>query len=119
MDVAALAGLLHEAAETHHRVYRITDGEDPDWASWYAAWLIDHSELPQCWVARRSAANSSTCWSSSTRKSPSSRRARGGSGTTPAGSPTTSPDRLPAARLTQGPLLRCSLGKRVPARPPT
>ena len=28
MDVAALADLLHEAAETHHRVYRITDGED-------------------------------------------------------------------------------------------
>ena len=40
MDVDTLAALLHEAAETHHRVYRITDGEDPDWASWYADWLI-------------------------------------------------------------------------------
>jgi hypothetical protein len=40
-----VAGLLHEAAETHHVVYRITDGEDPDWASWYADWLLDHSEL--------------------------------------------------------------------------
>jgi len=39
--------LLHEAGETHHIVYRITDGEDPDWASWYADWLIDHSELPE------------------------------------------------------------------------
>lgn len=39
--------LLHEAAETHHVVYRITDGEDPDWASFYADWLIEHSELPQ------------------------------------------------------------------------
>ena len=38
--------LLHEAAETHHIVYRIVDGDDPDWASWYADWLIDHSELP-------------------------------------------------------------------------
>jgi hypothetical protein len=38
--------LLHEAAETHHVVYRITDGEDPDWASWYADWLINLSELP-------------------------------------------------------------------------
>ena len=38
--------LLHEAAETHHVVYRITDGDDPDWASWYAAWLTQHSELP-------------------------------------------------------------------------
>ena len=25
---------------------RITDGTDPDWASWYADWLIEHSELP-------------------------------------------------------------------------
>ena len=41
-----VAELLHEAAETHHVVYRITEGEDPDWASWYADWLLDHSELP-------------------------------------------------------------------------
>ena len=41
-----LAGILHEAAETHHRVYRIVDGADPDWASWYADWLISLSELP-------------------------------------------------------------------------
>jgi hypothetical protein len=47
MDVGAIAGLLHEAAETHHRVYRITDGGDPDWASWYADWLIRLSELPE------------------------------------------------------------------------
>jgi hypothetical protein len=38
--------LLHEAAETHHVVFRITDGVDDDWASWYTDWLIDHSELP-------------------------------------------------------------------------
>jgi hypothetical protein len=43
---ATIASLLHEAAETHHVVYRIADGDDPDWASWYADWLIDHSELP-------------------------------------------------------------------------
>jgi hypothetical protein len=42
----AAAALLREAGETHHRVYRIVDGEDPDWASWYADWLIAHSELP-------------------------------------------------------------------------
>jgi hypothetical protein len=42
-----LADLLHEAAETHHVVYRIVDGDDPDWASWYAEWLIKLSELPQ------------------------------------------------------------------------
>ena len=41
-----VADLLHEAAETHHTVYRITDGVDEDWASWYADWLIRLSELP-------------------------------------------------------------------------
>ena len=44
---AAIAELLHEAGETHHRVYRIVDGDDPDWASWYADWLIELSELPR------------------------------------------------------------------------
>jgi hypothetical protein len=42
-----LCELLHEASETHHRVFRIVDGDDPDWASWYADWLIDLSELPE------------------------------------------------------------------------
>ncbi len=39
--------LLHEAAETHHQVFRITDGADDDWASWYAEWLVTLSELPE------------------------------------------------------------------------
>ena len=43
----AVADLLHEAAETHHVVYRIVDGDDPDWASWYAHWLLELSELPE------------------------------------------------------------------------
>jgi hypothetical protein len=42
-----VAALLHEAGETHHIVYRIVDGDDPDWASWYADWLVNLSELPQ------------------------------------------------------------------------
>jgi hypothetical protein len=45
--VVDVAGLLHEAGETHHLVYRIVDGDDPDWASWYADWLLKLSELPQ------------------------------------------------------------------------
>ncbi len=46
-DAAEQVGsLLHEAGETHHRVFRIVDGADPDWASWYADWLISLSELP-------------------------------------------------------------------------
>ena len=47
VDPAPIADLLHEVAETHHRVYRITDGEDADWASWYANWLLELSELPR------------------------------------------------------------------------
>jgi hypothetical protein len=46
-DVDRVAALLHEAGETHHIVYRIVDGDDPDWASWYADWLIRLSELPE------------------------------------------------------------------------
>ena len=45
--IAKVAELLHEAAETHHVVYRIVDGADDDWASWYGDWLIRLSELPQ------------------------------------------------------------------------
>jgi hypothetical protein len=44
---AGIAALLQEAGETHHRVYRIVDGDDADWASWYADWLVNLSELPQ------------------------------------------------------------------------
>ncbi|HVE18375.1 MAG TPA: hypothetical protein VNB52_04785 [Ilumatobacteraceae bacterium] len=43
----SVAALLQEAAETHHHVYRITDGTDDDWASWYASWLLELSELAQ------------------------------------------------------------------------
>lgn len=44
--IDGVATLLDEAAATHHRVFRITDGVDDDWASWYADWLLDLSELP-------------------------------------------------------------------------
>jgi len=44
--VEQIGRLLHEAGETHHRVFRIVDGADDDWASWYADWLISLSELP-------------------------------------------------------------------------
>ena len=47
-----ISSLLHEAGETHHRVFRIVDGADDDWASWYAQWLIDLSELPDLLGAR-------------------------------------------------------------------
>lgn len=44
-DRDPVATLLGEVAETHHRVFRITDGVDDDWASWYADWLLNLSEL--------------------------------------------------------------------------
>jgi len=45
-DAEQVAAILRDAAETHHQVYRIVDGTDPDWASWYADWLIRLSPLP-------------------------------------------------------------------------
>ncbi len=41
-----ISQLLHEAGGTHHRVFRIVDGADDDWATWYADWLVNLSELP-------------------------------------------------------------------------
>jgi hypothetical protein len=45
-NATKVSKLLHEAGETHHIVFRITDGEDDDWASWYSEWLVNRSELP-------------------------------------------------------------------------
>lgn len=44
-QVGRLSALLHKARETHHTVYRMVDGNDADWASWYADWLMTLSEL--------------------------------------------------------------------------
>jgi hypothetical protein len=44
--IGKVSELLHEVAETHHRVFRISDGADDDWASWYSHWLVTLSELP-------------------------------------------------------------------------
>jgi hypothetical protein len=55
VDPAQVADLLREVGDLHHRVYRMTDGEDADWATWYATWLVDLSELPRllgCEVVR-------------------------------------------------------------------
>lgn len=42
-----VSALLHQAAETHHVVFAIADGTDPDWASWYSDWLLNLSRLPE------------------------------------------------------------------------
>ena len=41
-----ISRILHDAGETHHRVFQIVDGADDDWASWYSDWLTTLSELP-------------------------------------------------------------------------
>jgi hypothetical protein len=46
-QIDRVAEVLREAGETHGHVYRIVHGDDPDWASWYADWLRNLSELPQ------------------------------------------------------------------------
>lgn len=45
-EVDEVAALLSEVAEIHAMVFRITDDEDADWASWYAKWLLELSEFP-------------------------------------------------------------------------
>jgi hypothetical protein len=52
INTNCVATLLEEVAETHHRVFRITDGVDEDWASWYTDWLLDLSELADLLGAR-------------------------------------------------------------------
>lgn len=42
-----IAKILSQAAELHHQVYAAVDGSDPEWASWYADWLINVSALPE------------------------------------------------------------------------
>jgi glutaredoxin len=36
-----LAALLKQTGEAHHEAFAATDGEDPDWAIWYADYLHD------------------------------------------------------------------------------
>jgi hypothetical protein len=42
-----VAGLLEQAAQTHHAVFWFVDGQDDDWATWYADWLVNHSPLAE------------------------------------------------------------------------
>ncbi len=44
-ELGKISALLHQAAETHHVVFDISDGNDPDWATWYADWLVNLSSL--------------------------------------------------------------------------
>ena len=37
----ALAALFEETGKAHHQAFTATDGDDPDWAIWYANYLHD------------------------------------------------------------------------------
>lgn len=43
--IERVAAVLRQAAETHHAVYAVVDGDDPDWATWYSDWLVNLSPL--------------------------------------------------------------------------
>lgn len=38
--------LLSQVGPAHHRAFLATDGEDPDWPTWYAAWLLERLPEP-------------------------------------------------------------------------
>ena len=38
--------LLRQAGEAHHDAFASTDGDDPDWPAWYAAWLLERASDP-------------------------------------------------------------------------
>jgi len=38
--------LLSQVGSAHHRAFAATDGEDPDWPAWYAAWLLERLPEP-------------------------------------------------------------------------
>jgi hypothetical protein len=38
---AALARLFAEAGGAHHRAFADSDGDDPEWPMWYAAYLLE------------------------------------------------------------------------------
>ena len=73
-----IAEVLHEAAETHHVVWRITDGDDPDWASWYADWLLNLSRAAGAHCSRRWSVRSHSSRPLRLRRSLTSGRRMGG-----------------------------------------
>ena len=46
MTLEAWTELLSQVGPAHHRAFSATDGEDPDWPTWYAAWLLERMPEP-------------------------------------------------------------------------
>jgi len=45
MTLEVWTELLSQVGPAHHRAFSATDGDDPDWPTWYAAWLLER--LPE------------------------------------------------------------------------
>jgi hypothetical protein len=95
-----ISRLLHEAGETHHRVFRIVDGADDDWATWYSDWLIHLSELPALLGAKPVRSELTYLLAGLDKDYTAASPANPGKRTTPGGSSITSipPNAEPAAR---------------------
>lgn len=44
-DMDAVAALLNRAEHVHAAAFESVNGEDPNWATFYADWLLGHSSL--------------------------------------------------------------------------
>src|SRR4051812_33195401 len=108
-EAATVPELLHEAAETHHIVYRLVDGDDPDWASWYADWLL--GAAPSAAVS----SPSSSLSTASTRPSPARSAGRTG---TPTSSSSASAAAPSSRRRPSPPNGSAPRRRRVPRRAP-
>jgi hypothetical protein len=47
MTLDTWTDLLSQVGPAHHQAFAIVDGEDPDWPTWYAAWLLERLPKPQ------------------------------------------------------------------------
>ncbi len=50
--IKQISAILTSAGETHHAVYKIVDGDEDDWASWYSDWLTNLTKLPEALGAK-------------------------------------------------------------------
>jgi hypothetical protein len=46
MTVDLWTELLSQVGPAHHRAFAATDGEDADWPTWYANWLLERMPEP-------------------------------------------------------------------------
>ncbi len=39
--ISAITALLRQSGQAHHQAFLATDGDDPEWPTWYADYLLD------------------------------------------------------------------------------